>query len=176
MKSISKHQQRGKVSGALLILVGDILILWVSWDLSPAPAADVKAVVEMVNEVPAARIKVQTFLANNPSPNNVELKNLKRDINDLVVLEEAKKITGNPDLKSSSEQQAETDAVMAAMQQSQRQEIAAKKSSELSMTEWIAYIGFYAFDHWQYALIPIWLFFVLFGWIKIKHYSSGLNH
>lgn len=119
----------------LLLCTTVLLVLWIYDDL-PADSADVKAVVANAKGVPGAEQQVKAFLKQHPTPTMFELAELRKQINEEVVLATAKTVTGDASLKSATEQKAKERI------EQQRQEaeikqasLARKPISEMSLGE-----------------------------------------
>lgn len=103
-----KMTQRG--GSTLSALVSAVLILGVlSWLLSdylPASAEDLQAVVVLAGPSPAAKGALAALLKETPHPNRSELRDMRRRVNEVIVTEMARAITGDKTIEAPAERDA----------------------------------------------------------------------
>lgn len=108
--------QRGDSSLSLLlslVLLFGCLYSVVS-DYFPAQADDLQKVVSLASHSQEARAELAAALATTPSPNRKELRRIKYRINEIVVTETARSVTGDASIKSPAAMEASQKADFAA--------------------------------------------------------------
>lgn len=102
--------QRGFSASTALLLVAMFAwaLLWIHLD-SPASHEAVQKVIQSASGSAAAFNIVQRGLEATPTPTVSELSDIRRKVDEQLVLEEAKVATGNEALEATSVQQAEKD-------------------------------------------------------------------
>lgn len=100
-------RQTGWIGSAIfgVVCVG-ILLIWAA-GFMPASQENVQAVVQSAQGNAEATAIVTSSLEKTPTPTITELGRIKDKVNEALVLETAKQVTGNPALKSHSQIQKE---------------------------------------------------------------------
>ena len=98
--------QRG--SSSVQALLGTVFIFgflyWIAWDYMPSKAEDLQKVVSLAESHPKAKEALADLLKETPAPNNNQLKRIRSSVNEIVLLETSKKVTGDPSLAANSGQ------------------------------------------------------------------------
>ena len=104
----SARMQRGGI-GWLVVwaLAVTVLVLTILYEQSPAPAEDVKALASLAATSPQATAILQEGLKQAPTPSRRELADLMSQVNERVVLEASRTLTGDQSLRPTSEVKAE---------------------------------------------------------------------
>ena len=162
-------KQKGSSAATILLVLSlSCLAMLFGWDYLEASASDVAAVTTLAEPSPSAMATLKGFLAEHPTPTNSELSAIKKTINREIVLEQSRKLTGKPDLQSSSDiakQSAE-----AASQNLEEQQITlnAKALTDMTFSELMSWFMFLIL---RYAPQAIALLFIPI--IAIKVYQSS---
>lgn len=94
-----KSRQFGGMAMALLAIFTLVIVFIVtSYANSPATADEITTLATVSAKTPGAQDALKAFLATNPKPTKSEFLTLKSQLNELAVLDAAKKITGNQDI------------------------------------------------------------------------------
>lgn len=103
-----KSVQRGE--GTLSVVISIALITgylsWVLSDFLPAQAEDLQKVVLTAAASPDANAVVVESLKETPNPNRIELRHMRSRVNEIIVTETARKVTGDKALETPSERNA----------------------------------------------------------------------
>ena len=107
MKLVTKKERGNSLCGTFL---GIILIFgslfWVLADYLPAESADVQSLVVLAAPSTDAKKMLVDFLKASPNPNRGELRQIKTRIDEILVTETARTVTGDPTLESLTEREA----------------------------------------------------------------------
>ena len=101
MKSTQRGQGVLRLLFAMVLIFGTIYVL--QWDRMPAEPKDVQAVVALAEASPAAKAKVVAALEKTPNPDRSELRGLRSGVEEILVTEAARKLTGNMNLQTPTE-------------------------------------------------------------------------
>lgn len=108
--------QRGDSSLSLLLSLALLFggLYFVVSDYFPAQADDLQEVVSLASHSPEARAELTAALATTPNPNRKELRRIQYLINEIVVTETARSVTGDASIKSPAAMEADQKADFAA--------------------------------------------------------------
>lgn len=105
------------------------------YDSENAPSDEVQNVIALANGSPEASRIVKESLLRHPVPTRYELRTMRTTINEMVTLDLARKVTGDPTLQSPSGQSKATLEASTAHEKAERARLDAKKISEMSIVE-----------------------------------------
>ena len=88
-------KQRGSIREMLLFIVVVVLAGCFAYDYSAASVDAVKEVIVLAEENPKAATTVKAFFASNSKPSNRELRGLKEQVNEILVVQLAKTASGS---------------------------------------------------------------------------------
>jgi len=102
-----RHEQG---SSTLSLLLSVMLVLgglyWLLSDYLPADAEDLQSLVSLAAPSTEARNVLAASLKASPNPNRIALREMRRRVNDIVVTETARAVTGDKTLESAGERGA----------------------------------------------------------------------
>ena len=93
------------------------IIIWIGWiasDYLPADAQSVQAVVSLSEKSPAAKAELASFLKVTPNPDRSDLAKITKQINEILVTETARQVTGDMTLKTPTELAAQQEVKQSA--------------------------------------------------------------
>ncbi len=98
---------KGKGMIDLLFWLGLVLII-VAWvpDYLPAEATDLQALAKAAASNEEAKASLVDALKSNPNPNRGELRQMRRHVDELLLVAASREVTGDPTLPAPSEQKA----------------------------------------------------------------------
>ena len=117
----SAQMQRGGIGWlAVWAIAVTFMVVTFAYEWSPAPAEDVMALVTKAATSPGATAIVQEGLQRTPTPSHGELADLRTRVNERLVLDTARALTGDQSLRPASEvkeeerrrREAETNAAL----------------------------------------------------------------
>jgi hypothetical protein len=139
----------------LVVLVAAACLLW--W-LSGAPskADKVQEVVSLAAKSPEAAAAVAESLKNNPNPSVVELHALRSHVNEILVTETARQVTGDKTIETPTER----DAALKRQEVKRYEMLAAKPWAEMTFDEIAEYLLISILKNWMlFLIVPLlWLF------------------
>jgi hypothetical protein len=124
---MTRNQGRAVVDFLMAPLLLITLLIW-WYSASQATPEAVQAVVAQANASPAATAIVQAGLKATPTPTVSELNTIRHQVEERLVLETAKRVTGDQSLRASSEVHAE--------QENQAQ----ARVGETLLNEWLGWV------------------------------------
>lgn len=101
-----------RVLAAILLICG---VLLYGYSKSPASVGEVKALAAVAAQNSEANVKMQRFLEQHPTPTNSELADIRRQVNESLVLATSREVTGNAALPNSALANAEVPAANSAV-------------------------------------------------------------
>lgn len=134
-----KSEQRGSgtVSSLVLVALGIALLLMMVRDNSPAKPEDLQGVISLASINPEANAALAAALLETPNPSRADLDGMRDRVNEIVVTEIAKEVTGETTLQTPS-------VARATRELHQAQYLAALESkawAEMSNQERIDFLG-----------------------------------
>ena len=100
---MNKRHQQGQVARWVCAIAATVFLLCLAYEAGPASPDDVKALVAKAEASPAAMAVLQEGLKNTPTPTRDELTDLREKVNERLMLETSRALTGDPSLRSSTE-------------------------------------------------------------------------
>lgn len=97
--SMPRGQQGASSFDALLLLLFIGAMAVFAWGSLPASAADVEEVTVLAESSQAAVAVLRKGLSEHPAPSNGELGEIRRAVNEAVVLSRSHAVTGRPNLE-----------------------------------------------------------------------------
>jgi hypothetical protein len=163
-----KSVQRGESTMSLLVSMAVIFgfLVWLLSDYMPADAEDLQAVISLAAPSPDAKSALATALKETPNPNRTELRHMRSRVNEIIVTETARVVTGDKTLETPSERNAANERLGAARLAA----IESKAWSEMSGEERAAFL---ASKSYVVAAIFAFLGLTLFGWRTISQTERG---
>lgn len=134
MKSTQRGQGVLRLLFAIVLIFGTIYVL--QSDCMPAEPKDVQAVAALAETSPAAKAAVVSALEKTPNPDRGELRRLRKRVDEILVTEASRKLTGNMGLHTPSEAAALRDKQEAAL----LARTESKSWNELTEDEQAAYV------------------------------------
>jgi hypothetical protein len=107
MQKIGNQRGEGTVVVMLSVAILAWSLLWLISDFFPAKAEDLQQVVVLAGVNAEAKAEITSTLNSTPNPSNMELRQLSKRVNEIIVTEIAKKTTGDYMLKTPSAKESE---------------------------------------------------------------------
>lgn len=134
--------QRGDSFVSFLVALALVVcsLYWLLSDYFPARAVDLQEVVALAGQNPAANVVLAASLKETPNPNRMELRRIRSHVNEVIVTEMARIVTGDKTIETPSERQAnrEREAVArtAALESKSFGEMSNEERAELVVSKW----------------------------------------
>ncbi len=104
------HQRGEGLIDVVWLLVSIAGLMWFASSWLPADAQDVQAVVTLAEKSPEAKADLAAALKAQPNPDRGDLAKMTERVNEILVTEQARVVTGNKDLKTPTQMKAEREA------------------------------------------------------------------
>lgn len=146
-EGVIKSVQKGQGSLSLLVSIVLVLcsLLWLLSDYLPAQADELKEVVSLAATSPEAKAAVVATLKQTPNPNRMELRHMRNRVNEIIVTDTARKVTGDTTLETPSERDAsrEREAVarLAAIESKPWSKMSNDERAEFLASKWSILLG-----------------------------------
>ena len=143
------------------------------YDYSLSSANDLEEVVKLAEQNDEAMVFVKQFLAKNPAPKNKDLSKLKSEINEIIVRDIARNVTGNKSLPSDSELE------LLEKQEAQEKEkkilvlLESKPFLDMNQEEVSQYIEYQILHNWRLIFIPVFWIVFLIGFKAFNRMRGG---
>ena len=166
-----KTKQQGFGVFEVVFLVSMIILVIVfSYDYADASASDVAELTQLAQTSNEATSRLQSFLTNHPTPTNSELRAVRKDVNEAVVLEQSRKITGNAKLLSSAEIAKQATLTAARNEERLKDALNAKSIPSMSPDEFMWWLTHKLLELW-----PAVLFILAFPLVMIHGYQLAFS-
>ena len=104
---MNRHSQRGSIAWVICAIGVAIFLSCLFYESTPAAPDDVSALAAATKADPAATAILQEGLKQSPTPTRKQLAELRGRVNEQLVLNASRTITGDAGLRSSAELEAE---------------------------------------------------------------------
>lgn len=159
---------RGTGSGDVMLLLGIVAFAIWAWmpEFLPADAGDVKSLAAVAATTNESRAAFAAALKQTPNPSRAELRRMRTLVNDLLVTETAREVTGDATLKAPADVQQERASAEAA-RQAKLDAMAWREMSTEEQALWVA-------SQWQHVLFALALVFgAMFAWRTLGAAQRG---
>jgi uncharacterized Zn finger protein len=124
------------------------IIVWLGWiasDFLPADADSVQAVVSLAAKSPAAKAELVAALKETPNPDRSDLNKIRKRVNEIIVTETAREVTGDTTLKTPTEMDSQRDRALAAreakLESTSWESMSNEEKVQYLSSKWAAVLG-----------------------------------
>jgi len=138
-------------------------LFWMLSDYAPASAEDLQAVISTATPSPEAKSILAVALKETPHPNRAQLSNMRKRVNEVLVTESVRSLTGDqtlesPSVRAATREKAEEDRLAS---------IESKAWTEMSNEERAEFIA----RRWGVLLFGLAVVFA--GWRVVSRLKTG---
>lgn len=161
-------KSRGTGSWDVILWLAIVALAIWAWvpDFLPADAGEVKSLAAVAAASNESREAFAAALKQTPNPTRAELRKMRTRVNELLVTETAREVTGDETLKAPADVQRDRSSAEAA-RQARLDAMAWREMSTEELALWVT-------SHWQHVLFALALGFgVMIAWRTLGAAQRG---